>query len=258
MYDNPEQAKIAALIISIIILIIIIILIVIVCCNWNNLNTNTNTNANYQQQPLMQNPQALAAAAMYKNNQGMNMANAANAIKANPQKALLGAYAYQNRDNFRGGGHMGGGHMGGGHMGGGHMGGGHMGGGHMGGGQMGGQILNNIHNARNGGTGSDWANWIQGGQAKSIAQNKLQMYQNGGCPIGSHMTQISSSNICTASAPATCVNYQNVDHICVPNTGCPTGSHMTQIVTASNICTASAPTTCVNYQNVNNICVPNN
>ena len=64
MYNNPEQAKIASIIISIIILIIIVILIVIVCFNWNSLNANAT-------QPLIQ----------------------------NPQKAVLGEYAY-NKNNF--------------------------------------------------------------------------------------------------------------------------------------------------------------
>jgi hypothetical protein len=66
MYENPEQAKLASLIISIVILIIIVVLIVVVCCNWNRLNTNTNTNT-----PIVQ----------------------------NPQKAALGVYAY-NKNNF--------------------------------------------------------------------------------------------------------------------------------------------------------------
>jgi len=118
MYDNPEQAKLASLIISIVILIIIVVLIVIVCCNWNSLNANNannayNTNANANNanannQPLIQNPQALAAAAMYNKNQGMNMANAANAaanaVRNNPQKAALGAYAYNNKNSFAVGG----------------------------------------------------------------------------------------------------------------------------------------------------------
>jgi len=96
-------------------------------------------------------------------------------------------------------------------------------GGRMGDGGMGGrshgQILDNINNARNGVSGSNWANWIANGAARTVAQNKLQMYQNSGCPVGSHMTQIvTASNICTTSAPTTCVNYQNVDNICVPNT----------------------------------------
>jgi hypothetical protein len=94
MPSDSNQGQLASLIISIIILIIVIILIVIVCCNYNTNNTNTN-------QPRVQNPQALAAAAMYKNNQGMN---AGNAIKNNPQRtAALGAGAYkynQNKNNF--------------------------------------------------------------------------------------------------------------------------------------------------------------
>lgn len=258
MYDSPEQAKLASLIISIVILIIIIVLIVVVCCNWNTINANANAN----NQPLVQNPQALAAAAMYNKNQGMNLNMVENAIRNNPQKAALGAYAY-NKDNFRGGGgRMGGGGMGGrigGHMGG-RMGGGGMGGrigGHMGGGQ----ILNNIQNARNGVSGSDWANWIQGGQAKGIAQNKVQAYQNSGCNAGSHMTQIIIPGVCgiqevttngsvtthcsgTRAYPA-CVPNGNTQPVYNQNTntqavynqntshtasGCFIGSHMSQML----------------------------
>ena len=303
MYDSPEQAKLASLIISIVILIIIIVLIVVVCCNWNTINANANANANNQQQPLVQNPQALAAAAMYNKNQGMNLNMVENAIKNNPQKAALGAYAYKNnfnvegghvfgpegymlggrandlqnayaynKDNFRGGGgRMGGGGMGGGGMGGrigGHMGsrmgGGGMGGrmgGRMGGGGMGGQIYNNIQNARNGVSGSDWANWIQDGQAKGIAQNKVQAYQNSGCNAGSHMTQIIIPGVCgiqevttngsvtthcsgTRAYPA-CVPNGNTQPVYNQNTntqavynqntsytasGCFIGSHMSQML----------------------------
>uniref|UniRef100_A0A6C0I0M0 Uncharacterized protein n=1 Tax=viral metagenome TaxID=1070528 RepID=A0A6C0I0M0_9ZZZZ len=64
MYNNPEQAKLASLIISIVILIIIVVLIVVVCCNWNTISANANT-------PIIQ----------------------------NPQKAALGVYAY-NKNNF--------------------------------------------------------------------------------------------------------------------------------------------------------------
>ena len=90
---DPKQGQIASLIISVIILVIVIILIVIVCCNWNNIN-NTNTT-----QPVVQNPQALAAAAMFKKNQGQNINAGVNLVKNNPQKAALGAYAY-NKNNF--------------------------------------------------------------------------------------------------------------------------------------------------------------
>uniref|UniRef100_A0A6C0I1B3 Uncharacterized protein n=1 Tax=viral metagenome TaxID=1070528 RepID=A0A6C0I1B3_9ZZZZ len=113
MPSDPKQGQLASLIISIIILIIVIILIIIVCCNWYNTTYTTNNTNN---QPRVQNPQALAAAAMYKNNQGMNInraanmagnaanmagnaANrAANAVRNNPQKAALGAYAYNQRN----------------------------------------------------------------------------------------------------------------------------------------------------------------
>jgi hypothetical protein len=91
--SDQKQAHVASLIISIIILIIVIILIIIVCCNWNNLN-------NTQTQQRVQNPQALAAAAMYKKNQGNKLNAAMNAIENNPQKALLGAYAYNQKNNF--------------------------------------------------------------------------------------------------------------------------------------------------------------
>ena len=89
MVLDQKQGQLASLIISIIILIIVVVLIIVVCVNWYNNNNNTN-------QPLIQNPQALAAAAMYKNNQGMNINRAVNAIRNNPQKAALGAYAYRN------------------------------------------------------------------------------------------------------------------------------------------------------------------
>jgi hypothetical protein len=92
---DQDQEKLASLIISIIILIIVIVLIVIVCCNWNTINNTT--------QPVMQNiniknPQAaaLAAAAIYKQNQERN---AINAVPNNPQKAALGAGAYAYKQN---------------------------------------------------------------------------------------------------------------------------------------------------------------
>jgi flagellar basal body-associated protein FliL len=87
---DQKQGHLASLIISIIILIVIVMLIIVVCVNWYNTNYTNNN------QPLIQNPQALAAAAMYKNNQGGNINRAVNAIKNNPQKAALGAYAYRN------------------------------------------------------------------------------------------------------------------------------------------------------------------
>jgi hypothetical protein len=84
MPSNLNQEKLASLIISIIILIIVIILIIIVCCNYN-IN-----------QPIVQNQQVLAAAAMYGQNQGKNINAAANVVRNNPQVAALGAYAYKN------------------------------------------------------------------------------------------------------------------------------------------------------------------
>ena len=102
MYDNPEQAKLASLIISIVILIIIVVLIVVVCCNWNSLNTNANV-------PIIK----------------------------NPQKAALGAYAYNQKNNFDAI-----------------------------------QRAGNIQNAKQyPGGASDWANFIQAGTAKTAAQN---------------------------------------------------------------------------------------
>lgn len=74
MPSESNQGQIASLIISIIILIIVIILIIIVCCNMYNTN-NTN-------QSRVQNPQALAAAAMYnKNNFAVNNCTTISGIK---------------------------------------------------------------------------------------------------------------------------------------------------------------------------------
>jgi len=65
---NSNQGALASLIISIIIFIIVLILIIAVSYNWrvsttNNTNTNNSTN-----QPMIKNPQFLAAAMYNKNN----------------------------------------------------------------------------------------------------------------------------------------------------------------------------------------------
>ena len=190
MYDNPEQAKLASLIISIVILIIIVVLIVVVCCNWNSINANANTNANV---PIFQNPQKAALGAYaYKNNFDAkqrigNIANAigniANAIKypggasdwANFIQAGTAKTAAVNMQNNFGKVYtncyttgkgqvvctqyvdtpknqlMGYNH----------------------------QRLANIQNAKQyPGGASDWADWFQGGQARGIAQNKVYNMQN--------------------------------------------------------------------------------
>jgi hypothetical protein len=63
----------------------------------------------------------------------------------NPQRIALGTYVYnQNRNNFNNKRHIT---------------------------KTAEQILNNITNTYNGGSRSNWANWIQGGQAKTAAKN---------------------------------------------------------------------------------------
>jgi hypothetical protein len=63
---DQKQGQLASLIISIIILIIVIILIIIVCCGYNN---------NQSSPPLVQNPQALAAAYAYAHRNKDNFFN---------------------------------------------------------------------------------------------------------------------------------------------------------------------------------------
>ena len=56
-------------------------LIIVICVNWynsKNANTNTNTNTNVKNTNV-KNPQAIAAAAIYNKNRGMNVNMAANA-----------------------------------------------------------------------------------------------------------------------------------------------------------------------------------
>jgi hypothetical protein len=60
MPSDPKPGQLASLIISIIILIVVIMLIIVICVNWYN-----SKNAN---QPLVKNPQAIAAAYMYNKN----------------------------------------------------------------------------------------------------------------------------------------------------------------------------------------------